>query len=89
MPMLERLPDAERYEIAAYFVYGALPANKHVAGKCGPVNWSDGWRSMLRGKLNRLALRAIMRKALRQSDAQIRLPQGRLVAAGGNCRLGV
>lgn len=38
MPMLERLPDAERYEIAAYFVYGALPVSKHVAGKCGAVN---------------------------------------------------
>ena len=27
--LLERLPDAERYETDAYGVYGALPVNKH------------------------------------------------------------
>ena len=35
---LERLPDTERYETDAYGVYGALPVNKHVAGKCDMVN---------------------------------------------------
>ena len=55
--LLERLPDAERYETDAYEVYGALPVNKHVVGKCGAVNWNEGLHSMLRWKLNRLALR--------------------------------
>ena len=32
MRLLERLPDAERYETDAYGVYGALPVNKHVVG---------------------------------------------------------
>ena len=31
--LLERLPDAERYEPDAYGVYGALPVNKHVVGE--------------------------------------------------------
>ena len=55
--LLERLPDAERYETAAYGVYGTLPINKHVVGKYGAVNWNEGLPSMLRGKLNRLARR--------------------------------
>ena len=42
--LLERLPDAERYETDAYGVYGALPVNKHVVGKCGAVNWNEGLR---------------------------------------------
>ena len=36
--LLERLPDAERYETDAYGVYGALPVNKHRLGKGGVVN---------------------------------------------------
>ena len=48
--LLERLPDAERYETDAYGVYVALPVNKHVVGKCGAVNWNEGLPSMLRGK---------------------------------------
>ena len=40
-----------------YGVYGTLPVNKHVVGKCGAVNWNEGLHSMLRGKLNRLARR--------------------------------
>ncbi len=55
--LLERLPDAERYETDAYGVYGALPVNKHVVGKYGAVNWCEGLHSMLRGKLNRLVRR--------------------------------
>ena len=55
--LLERLPDAERYETDAYGVYGALLVNKHVIGKCGAVNWNEGLRSMLHWKLNRLARR--------------------------------
>ncbi len=51
--LLERLPDAERYETDAYGVYGALPVNKHVVGKYGAVNWNEGLHSALRGKLNR------------------------------------
>ena len=38
MRLLERLPDAERYETDAYGVYGTLPVNKHVVGKYGAVN---------------------------------------------------
>ena len=55
--LLERLQDAERYETDAYGVCGTLPVNKHVVGKYGAVNWSEGLPSMLRGKLNRLARR--------------------------------
>ena len=55
--LLERLPDAERYETDAYGVHVALPVNKHVVGKYGAVNWNDGLHSMLRGKLNRLVRR--------------------------------
>ena len=77
MRLLERLPDAERYEIAAYFVCGALPVSKHCgreARRC-ELKRRDG--ALCRaGKLNRLALRAIIRKALRQSDLCVRLPQG-------------
>ena len=57
MRLLGRLPDAERYETDAYGAYRALPVNKHAVGKCGAVNWNDGLRSMLRGKLNHLARR--------------------------------
>lgn len=47
---LECLPDAARHcETDAYGVYGALPLNKHVAGKYGAVNWNEKLRSMLRG----------------------------------------
>ena len=53
--LLERPPDAERYESDAY--YGALPVNKHVVGKYGAVNRNEGLHSMLRGKLNWLARR--------------------------------
>ena len=55
--LLERLPDAERYEPDAYGVYGTLPINKHVVGKYGAVNRNEGLHSMLCGKLNRLARR--------------------------------
>ena len=55
--LLKRLPDAERYETDAYGVYGALPVNKHVVGKCVAVNWNYGLHSILGWKLNRLAHR--------------------------------
>ena len=51
--LLERLPDAERYETDASGVYGALPVNKHVVGKCVAVNWNEGLHSALPGKVNR------------------------------------
>ena len=38
-------------------MYGCLPVNKRKVGKGGAVNKNDGWRSMLRGNLNRLARR--------------------------------
>ena len=52
--LLERLPDAERYETDGYSVYEWLPRNKHLVGKYGAVNWNEGLHSVLRGKLNRL-----------------------------------
>ena len=55
--LLERLPDAERYETDGYRVYEWLPHNKHVVGKGGTANWREGLHSMLRGKLNRLVRR--------------------------------
>ena len=58
MRLLERLPDAERYETDGYGVYKWIPRNKHVVGKYGAVNWNEGLRSMLRGKPNLLARRA-------------------------------
>ena len=57
MRLLDRLPDAERYETDAYGVYGTLPVNKHVVGKYGAVSRNRGLHSMLRGKLNRLVRR--------------------------------
>ena len=38
MRLLERLPDAARYETDAYGVYEWLPHNKQVIGKYGAVN---------------------------------------------------
>ncbi len=55
--LLERLPDARVYETDAYGVYRWLPRNRHKVGKYGSVNWNEGQRSVLRGKLNRLARR--------------------------------
>ena len=55
--LLERLPDAERYETDAYGVYGRCRSTSIVVGKRGAVNWNEGLHSMLRGKLNRLARR--------------------------------
>ena len=43
MRLLDRLPDAARYETDAYGVYGALLVNKHMVGKYGAVNWNDGF----------------------------------------------
>ena len=56
MRLLERLSDAERYDLDAYGVYGTLPIKKHVhvVGKYGAVNRNGGLHSMLSGKLNRL-----------------------------------
>ena len=52
------MPDTERYETDAYGVYGELPVNKHVVGKARGSELERGLRSVLRGKLNRLAHRA-------------------------------
>ena len=56
--LLERLPDAERYESDGYKVRKWLPHNKHVVGKGSAVKWNAGLHSVLRGKLNGLARRA-------------------------------
>ncbi len=55
--LYERMPEAARYCSDGYPVYGWLPANRHEVGKYGPVNWSEGLHSWLRGKLNRLVRR--------------------------------
>ena len=49
------MPYVERYVPDTYGVYGALPVNKHMLGRYGAVNWSEGQRYILRCKLNRLA----------------------------------
>ena len=38
-------------------LYGQLPAEPHLAGKGGAVNWNEGLHSFRRGKLNRLGRR--------------------------------
>ncbi len=53
--LLDRLPDADRYETDAYGVYEWLPRDRRVVGKGGAVNWNEGLHSKLRSKLNRLA----------------------------------
>ena len=70
MRLLDRLPDAERYETDAYGVYGTLPVNKHVVGKCGAVNWREGLHSMLRGKLSKLVRRT---KGYSKTDGMLTL----------------
>ena len=52
--LYERLPEAEEYHTDGYQVYGWLPANRHVVGKGGAVNWNEGLHSVWWGKLNRL-----------------------------------
>ena len=55
--LYSRLPAAELYRTDAYGVYGLLPADRHVVGKGGAVNWNEGFHSWCRGKLNRLGRR--------------------------------
>ena len=55
--LLNRLPDANRYETDAYRVYEWLPRDRHAIGKGGAVNWNEGLHSKLRSKLNRLTRR--------------------------------
>ena len=43
-----RLPEAEKYRSDAYQVYDWLPANRHVVGKGGEVNWNEGLHSRWR-----------------------------------------
>ena len=52
--LYERLPEAKLYRTDGYRVYGWLPADRHLVGKGGAVNWHEGLHSFLRGKLNRL-----------------------------------
>ena len=39
--LYSRLPAAELYRTDAYGVYGLLPADRHVVGKGGAVNWNE------------------------------------------------
>ena len=55
--LYERLPDAGLYRSDAYSVYQWFPADRHVVGKGGAVNWNEGLHSVWRGKLNRLIRR--------------------------------
>ena len=55
--LLDRLPDADRYETDAYPMYEWLPRDRHAIGKGGAVNRNEGLRSNLRSKLNRLVRR--------------------------------
>ncbi len=52
--LYQRLPEAKVYRSDAYRVYEWLPANRHVVGKGGAVNWNEGLHSGLRDKLKRL-----------------------------------
>ena len=52
-----RLPEAQCYRSDAYAVYDWLPANRHVVGKGGAVNWNEGLHSRWRDKLKRLQRR--------------------------------
>ena len=52
-----RLPEAGLYRTDAYGVYGLLPADRHVVGKGGAVNWCEGLHSVWRGQLDRLVRR--------------------------------
>ena len=52
------MPEAGLYRSDAYAVYlGWFPAQRHVVGKGGAVNWNEGLHSVWRGKLNRLMRR--------------------------------
>ena len=55
--LYRRLLEAELYRTDAYGVYGLLPADRHMVGKGGAVNWNEGFHSWCRGKLNRLGRR--------------------------------
>ena len=39
--LYSRLPAAELYRTDAYGVYGLLPADRHMVGKGGAVNWNE------------------------------------------------
>ena len=39
--LYRRLPEAELYRTDAYGVYGLLPADRHMVGKGGAVNWLE------------------------------------------------
>ncbi len=52
--LYDRLPEAKVYRSDAYRVYEWLPANRHVVGKGGAVNWNEGLHSRLRDQLKRL-----------------------------------
>ena len=55
MRLYRRLPRAKKYRSDAYEAYGLLDPGSHVVGKGSEVNRNEGLRSVLRGKLNRLA----------------------------------
>ena len=54
---LARLPAAAKYSADRYEVYNWLPSDRHVARKGREANRNEGLRSVLRGKLHRLARR--------------------------------
>jgi IS1 family transposase len=55
--LCDHLPLAETYYSDGYEPYTWLPRNRHVVGKGGPVNRSEGVHSMLRDRLHRLRRR--------------------------------
>jgi len=55
--LLSQLPEAGRYRSDDCVVYGLLPCNRHLAGKGGAVNRTEGTHSRLRDRLRRLQRR--------------------------------
>lgn len=43
--LYRRLPEEELYRTDAYGAYGLLPADRHIAGKGGAVNRTEGFHS--------------------------------------------
>ena len=58
MRVYERPTGAEKCRTGTCLMYGLLPAKRHVVGKGGEVNRSEGLHSCLRDRLKRLRRRA-------------------------------
>ena len=66
--LYERLPVAHGCRSDDYEVYKRLPSDRHKVGKGREVNRSEGWRPVLRGKLNGLARKT---RGYRESGAML------------------